>query len=143
MAQNSSRPSSQQQIPPRNRVDIGRIGEAAVADHYATLGFEILDRNWHFGRAGELDLVLGRPGLVVICEVKSRRTSTYGTGFEAVTATKQRRLRQLTGAWMREHREVVSRFGSFGQVDIRIDVASVDLARNLTVLAINVIEAAC
>ncbi len=130
------------------RQDVGALGEQAVADYYVDLGFAVLTRNWRAGRSGELDLVLGRsasgahPSLVVACEVKTRSSDRFGTGFEAVTADKQRRLRRLVAAWMNAHRDEMANWALTGSCDLRIDVASVSIERGV-VTSIDVIEGAC
>jgi putative endonuclease len=99
-----------------DRRALGAHGESLAARWYGQRGYDVVARNWRC-RHGELDLVLGRPGLVVFCEVKARTTVAFGTGAEAVTATKQARLRRLAAEWLAvtEH----------GPVDIRFDVAVV------------------
>ena len=79
-------------------------------------GFTVLDRNWRC-RDGELDLVLGRPGLVVFCEVKSRTSDAFGVPASAVTPAKQRRIRHLAMRWLDEH--------DVRAANLRFDVASV------------------
>jgi len=88
-----------------------------VAGWYRAEGFDIVARNWRT-RSGEIDLVARRGSLLVFCEVKTRTSSAFGTPFEAVTATKQRRLRRLAAEWLRS----APRHGSY---DLRFDVASV------------------
>jgi Cu/Ag efflux pump CusA len=66
-----------------------------------------------------------RGRLVVICEVKARRTDAYGVPAEAVTPAKQRRIRRLAVAWL-------DATGTHG-VDLRFDVASL-LGNDLTVI---------
>lgn len=95
-----------------------------MAHWYAAQGYQILDRNWRV-REGEVDLVLGAGGVVAFCEVKTRRGDAYGTPFEAVTPTKQRRLRSLALRWLAEH-PVRAR-------ELRFDVAAVRVARDGTV----------
>ena len=95
----------------------GAYGERRAADWYVARGYEVLDRNWRSGRLGELDLVLGIGSVVVFCEVKARASDLYGIGAEAVTPTKQLRLRRLAAAWLAAH----ERRG----VGIRFDVVSV------------------
>lgn len=90
----------------------GAYGERRAAEWYVAHGYVVLDRNWRSGRLGELDLVLGNGQVVVFCEVKARANDAYGGGAEAVTRTKQRRLRQLAAAWLAAHdrRGVQARF---------------------------------
>ncbi len=90
----------------------GAYGERRAADWYVAHGYVVLDRNWRSGRLGELDLVLGLGQIVVFCEVKARASDAYGSGAEAVTSTKQRRLRQLAAAWLvaHDHHGVRARF---------------------------------
>jgi putative endonuclease len=80
----------------------------------------VLTRNWRC-REGELDLVAARARCVVFCEVKTRTGTGFGTGAEAVTGEKQRRLRRLATRWLGE------RPPSGGFADVRFDVASVTL----------------
>lgn len=78
---------------------MGAAGEARAAAWYEARGYRVLDRNWRC-RDGELDLVVARGRALVIVEVKARRTDRFGTPLEAVTATKQRRLRRLAMRWI-------------------------------------------
>jgi putative endonuclease len=98
------------------RREVGRSGEAAVAEWYRNAGYELLDLNWRV-REGELDLVAQRAGALVFCEVKTRRSNAYGLPVEAVTARKQQRLRVLAARWLDAH--------EFRPREIRFDVASV------------------
>jgi putative endonuclease len=84
---------------PDPRRALGRRGEDLVAAWYEAEGYTVLDRNWRC-RSGELDLVVRRGGTVVFCEVKTRTSTRFGAPVEAVTATKQRRLRSLAGQWL-------------------------------------------
>ncbi len=95
---------------------LGTSGEAAAAAWYEARGYQIVDRNWRV-REGELDLVVSRQRTVVFCEVKTRRGDAFGAPFEAVTATKQRRIRGLAARWLAEHPQ--------RGADLRFDVASV------------------
>jgi len=95
---------------------IGARGEDAAADAYRRRGYRIVARNWRC-RIGELDLVVERRGMLVICEVKSRRGETFGVGYEAVTRRKQVKLRSLAETFLQAT-------GSRPQA-IRFDVASV------------------
>jgi putative endonuclease len=107
-------------------------GEDAVARWYEAAGYEVLDRNWRC-RDGELDLVVIRGDTLVFCEVKTRASTRFGAPFEAVTLTKQRRLRNLALRWLAEH-------GTHRSA-LRFDVASVTRTPSGE-LAIDVLEGA-
>ena len=115
---------------PDPRRSVGDRGEELAAAWYARAGYRVLARNWRCAD-GEIDLVVSRPGLIVFCEVKTRRVTTFGAPFEAVTSGKQRRLRGLAARWLREHAQ--------HDVRVRFDVVSVD-ARRGAPSAIDVIE---
>jgi putative endonuclease len=95
---------------------IGSRGEDAAADAYRRRGYRVLARNWRCG-LGELDLIVERGGVLVFCEVKSRRDSAYGGGYEAVTWKKRTKLRALAQAYLQA--------SSARPQAIRFDVASV------------------
>jgi putative endonuclease len=100
------------------RSGIGPAGEDTVGDVYRARGYRLVARNWRC-RLGELDLVVERRGVLVFCEVKSRRPSAYGAGYEAVTWRKQAKLRGLAEAFLQAT-------GARPQA-IRFDVASVSV----------------
>jgi putative endonuclease len=112
---------------------LGDAGEELVARWYAAAGYRILDRNWRC-REGELDVVVARGPVIAFCEVKTRRSTGFGSPAEAVTITKQRRLRTLALRWLDEHPEARA-------PTLRFDVASV-LARRDAVPVVDVIEGA-
>ena len=95
---------------------LGSVGEDTAAAWYEAAGYELLDRNWRC-RGGEIDLVVARPGVVVFCEVKTRRGDAFGLPAEAVTRDKQLRIRRLAVRWLTER-------GARAPT-IRFDVASV------------------
>jgi putative endonuclease len=80
---------------------LGASGEDLVAEWYEARGYRMLDRNWRC-RTGELDIVAGRGGLVVFCEVKTRSSVAFGVPAEAVTRVKQMRLRRLGAQWLEQ-----------------------------------------
>ena len=95
---------------------LGASGEEAVAAWYESNGYEVVERNWRC-RAGELDLILRRGRTFVFCEVKTRTSDAFGAPVEAVTRTKQVRLRHLAARWLED--------APMRPTEIRFDVASV------------------
>jgi putative endonuclease len=82
--------------------ELGSHGERIAAAYLTDAGLHLLDRNWRC-RAGELDIVAREGDALVFCEVKTRRGIGYGHPVEAVTVTKQRRLRTLAQRWLAAH----------------------------------------
>jgi putative endonuclease len=94
----------------------GRDAEALAASYLADRGFVILGRNVRVGRL-ELDVIAQRGALLVVCEVRSRRSSAIVEPWETVDRAKQERLRKATRAWLSANRVRIS--------GVRFDVASV------------------
>lgn len=103
----------------------GRWGESLAARHLRSLGFTVLDVGWRppdRELQGDLDLVVRRGSLIVVCEVKARRdASRFGGAVAAVTDTKQRQVRTLAASWLRHH--------DAGDADVRFDVIAIDGTR--------------
>lgn len=95
---------------------IGEYGERLACEYLTGLGYEVLDRNWRCDQ-GEVDIVAREGDCVVVCEVKTRRSTTFGTPVEAVTPVKAARLRRLAVRWLREH--------DVRSPDLRVDVIGV------------------
>jgi putative endonuclease len=88
--------------PAERRRALGVYGEAYAARHLVEQGMVLLDRNWRCG-AGEIDLVLRDGQVLVVCEVKTRSSTAFGSSLEGVTARKAARLRRLAARWLAEH----------------------------------------
>lgn len=98
------------------RQSIGAYGERVAARHLKSAGMVILDRNYRCAH-GEIDIVARDGDTLVICEVKTRRSFTYGMPLEAVTPQKAARLRRLATYWLAEY--------GMSPPSVRIDVVGV------------------
>jgi len=81
---------------------LGREGEQAAVTYLEGRGFRILDRNWRC-TDGEIDIVAVERHTFVVCEVKTRSGTRYGTPLDAVGRAKRRRLRMLAARWLAAH----------------------------------------
>ena len=81
---------------------LGRDGEQAAVNYLEGCGFRILDRNWRCAD-GEIDIVAVERHTFVVCEVKTRSGTRYGTPLEAVGRAKRARLRKLAVRWLTAH----------------------------------------
>jgi len=96
--------------------ELGLAGEQLAVEFLQQAGLRILDRNWRCAD-GEIDVVAAEQRVLVICEVKTRSGTRYGTPLEAVDRRKRTRLRRLAIRWLVAHGVL------FDQV--RIDIVGV------------------
>lgn len=96
--------------------DLGRDGERVAAEYLERAGLRILDRNWRCPD-GELDIVAVERRVLVVCEVKTRSGTQFGTPLEAITRNKRTRLRRLAARWLVAHGVLFD--------EVRIDVIGI------------------
>jgi putative endonuclease len=101
---------------------LGDYGERMAARYLTERGLDVLDRNWRCD-LGEIDIVARDRGCLVVCEVKTRRSTTFGRPIEAVDHRKLARLRRLAAAWLADRRADGSPVT--GVAAIRVDVVGV------------------
>ncbi|MGB4689641.1 MAG: YraN family protein [Candidatus Nanopelagicales bacterium] len=78
---------------------LGKYGEELATRYLSKNGMVILERNWRCD-IGELDVIARDKDDLVICEVKTRRSTVFGEPIEAVTPRKVRRMRGLALRWL-------------------------------------------
>ena len=98
------------------RTALGRYGEEVAVRHLIASGMTVLERNWRC-ELGEIDVVARTGDVLVVVEVKTRATETFGSPAEAVTPRKAFRLRRLAARWLAEH--------PVRAAEVRIDVIGV------------------
>lgn len=72
---------------------LGAEGEARAAAFLAAKGYRMVEKNWRCDFA-EVDIIAEHRGVLVFCEVKTRRSSAFGYPEEAITRKKQETLRR-------------------------------------------------
>jgi putative endonuclease len=70
---------------------LGKYGEDLAAKWLKKNGYEILLRNWRFGRV-EIDIVASRESMIHVIEVKTRKTTTFGFPEQSVSIAKQKNI---------------------------------------------------
>lgn len=114
-----------------NNRSAGAKGEELAEEYLTQHGVRILDRNFHFHKLGEIDLIGETceeyiPGkkmsVLVFIEVKKRTSGLCGTGAQAVGSAKQRTIGKVARAYLMEKHIPQDRC-------IRFDVVSIDGSR--------------
>jgi len=100
-----------------SHLELGNQGENWACELLVQRGYEILFRNYRYGRA-EIDIIARKDKLVIFVEVKTRTNVSHGEPEVAVSRGKVGRLRQAadhfihTTDWMH---------------DVRFDVMAISL----------------
>ena len=95
----------------------GNRGEEKAVEYLQSNGYTILERNWQIGHL-EVDIIASNEDFLVIVEVKTRKSNTFGEPEEFVTLQKQRNLIRAAAAY-------ITKFGITKEV--RFDIVSVIL----------------
>lgn len=108
-----------------NRRRQGSFYEEWAAEYLKNLGYQILDRNYHAGHYGEIDLVAYDPQekTIVFAEVKYRKNSDSGHPAEAVTWKKQQTIRFCANNYLLKEQERL--WDIPGRKHIRFDVIAI------------------
>jgi putative endonuclease len=95
--------------------ELGKKGEAEAAQFLALKGYDILEKNWRYGKL-EIDIIAQHRNKLVIIEVKARGTGIWGNPEEAVTKGKIKFLAEATEAYLNQNNI---------DLEVRFDIVSV------------------
>lgn len=98
----------------------GTLGEQYACRHLEELGYQVIERNWRFGK-DELDLIACTARELVIVEVKTRSSDQHGQPEEAVKKGKRSTMIRGANAYVRE---------TGCELALRFDIVSVILHPN-------------
>ena len=87
----------------RYKKNVGDIGEEFASKLLANAGYRILERNYAC-KAGEIDIIAVKDGVLHFVEVKTRNSMKYGYPSESVTRIKQERIRKAAKQYLQSRR---------------------------------------
>jgi putative endonuclease len=101
----------------------GDEGEEIAVEHLVQKGYELIDRNYRFGK-GEIDIIAKDPenGDLVFIEVKSKKNLEFGDPVYSVTKNKMKQLKRMAELYLYDK--------EIDEVDCRFDVITVLLRGN-------------
>lgn len=85
-----------------SRIGTGRNGEELAVRYLEEQGYAIVARNYRL-RMGEIDIIARDGEFLVFVEVKTRRSSRYGSPFEAVDFHKQQQIIRVARMYLTRH----------------------------------------
>lgn len=84
----------------RKNIQIGKKGEDLAEAYLKKLKYKILDRNWHYSKNAEIDIIAIENKTIVFVEVKTRTDLSKGHPFEAITASKIENMKKAIFAYL-------------------------------------------
>ncbi len=98
--------------------NFGKEGEDLAAVMLKEKGYEILDRNYHYGK-GEIDIVAKDPetGYTVFIEVKTRANLEFGAPEYAITKSKIKQIKKMAELYLYDK--------NITEIDCRFDVVAI------------------
>lgn len=87
----------------RSTIEVGATSEDRAARYLVRQGYRIVERNYRC-KVGELDIVARDGDVLVFVEVRSRRSTAYGSALEAVGWHKQRKVSRVALAYLASRR---------------------------------------
>lgn len=86
-----------------NNREFGAKGEDLACEYLKKNGYEILERNKHFSKLCEVDIIAKIKNKIVFVEVKTRKTNAFGTPLEAITKSKYQNIKTGVLTYVQEH----------------------------------------
>ncbi|MBE9531677.1 MAG: YraN family protein [Proteobacteria bacterium] len=83
------------------RIELGKMGEKEAEKLLKRAGYKVVERNFRC-KYGEIDIIALDGGVLVFIEVKTRTTSDFGSGKEAVNRRKQTKIVKSSLAYINE-----------------------------------------
>ena len=100
----------------KNKI-VGNTGELIAKTYLESLGYLILEQNWHFSRHSEVDIIAKDKSTIVFVEVKTRTTTAFGHPLESITSSKLQKIYMAGLAYLEQSKIKHSNY--------RIDVVSI------------------
>jgi len=113
------------------RKAVGDLGERMAAEFLQKKGYHIMETNFRC-KEGEIDIIARDKDYLVFVEVRTRRSSVFGTPEESITVAKKEKLTSLAFAYLQTHRKSPSLW--------RFDVVAVELSQEGQISRIELIK---
>ena len=100
------------------RKTTGAAGEKLAAQFLLRRGYSIIETNYRC-REGEVDIIASKEDCVVFIEVRTKRSTAFGSPEESITDKKKEHLRAVAARYRETHEGLPQAW--------RIDVVAVEL----------------
>ena len=113
------------------RRETGILGEKIACDFLGRNGYQIVETNYRCP-GGEIDIIAQQQDTLVFVEVRTKKSSRFGTPEESITPTKMEKLRTVAAHYGQNRSNL--------PVNWRIDVVAIQMNNRGRVSRIELIE---
>ena len=105
-------------------ISIGKNGEEIARKYLEKHGFKIIETNKRYAKTSEIDIIAEEKAIIVVVEVKTRKTNICGSPLGAITKEKYKHMKQGAFLYLQENK---------GFKKFRIDAISIILRPELKI----------
>jgi putative endonuclease len=87
-----------------NNREFGNKGEDLACEYLLKNGYEIVERNKHFSKFCEIDIIAKLKDKYIFVEVKTRKNNNFGSPLEAVTKSKYKNIKTGLLSYLQENK---------------------------------------
>ena len=113
------------------RRETGILGEKIACDFLGRNGYQIVETNYRCP-GGEIDIIAQQQDTLVFVEVRTKKSSRFGTPEESITPNKMEKLRTVAAHYGQNRKNL--------PVNWRIDVVAIQMNNRGRVSRIELIE---
>ena len=109
----------------------GKKGENIAEQYLKKLGYKIVERNWHYSKNAEIDIIAKDKDCLVFIEVKTRSNLDCGHPFEAITKSKIEKIQTAIYGYLKENDNSTKDFRIDGIAIIGLNNPEIEHIKNL------------
>ena len=115
----------------KENIKKGRNGENIAENYLKKAGYKIIEKNWHYSKNAEIDIIALDKNTLVFIEVKTRSTLNFGHPFEAINFAKLQKIQSAIYAYMNTSNKKYKSFRIDGIAVIGIEEPKIEHLKNI------------
>lgn len=112
-------------------IQTGKTGEDIACEYVNKCGYKIIERNRHFSKNAEIDIIAKDKDCLVFIEVKTRKSLSCGHPFEAITAGKIEKIKKAVFAYLAETSETYKSYRIDGIAIVGLKNPTIEHLQNI------------
>lgn len=115
----------------KNNILTGKKGEDIATKFLEKKGYKIIERNWHYSKNAEIDIIAEFKNEIVFIEVKTRTNMNFGHPFESINKTKIQKIHKAIYGYIKQTKKDYKSFRFDGIAIIGLSSPIIEHIENL------------